>query len=129
MRVLFVIAVIFLATGQASAQDERPFLREGPIGRAESDLVCDAGERDPYPVACWEGEEVVFLRAERGTVSSYAEAEFVLRAGSVADVISVDETRDGVYEIVMKDRADGAELKRRISNDRYSLDGVALVPY
>src|SRR5690625_557371 len=67
----FIAAVFFLLHGEILAQDGSPFLREGPIGKSESDLVCDVGKRDPYPVACWEGEQVVFLPSYRGHAPRY----------------------------------------------------------
>src|SRR5690625_3070035 len=123
----FIAAVFFLLHGEILAQDGSPFLREGPIGKSESDLVCDVGKRDPYPVACWEGEQVVFLPSYRGHAPRYEDPDFIRRAGSIADIVSAEEVRDGTYRIVLRDRADGRELSRNVGSDDSTLIGTALV--
>src|SRR5690625_5716884 len=81
MRIVVIISTLLIFNSNILAQDHSPFLREGPIGRP----VCDVGERDPYPVVCWDGEAVVFLPAERGSVSRREDLEIARRAGSIAD--------------------------------------------
>jgi len=122
MRIVVIISTLLIFNSNILAQDHSPFLREGPIGRP----VCDVGERDPYPVVCWDGEAVVFLPAERGSVSRREDLEFARRAGSIADIVSV-EVRDGRYRIVLRDRADGRELSRNVGSDDTTLRGTALV--
>src|SRR5690625_1978912 len=122
MRIVVIISTLLIFNSNILAQDHSPFLREGPIGRP----VCDVGERDPYPVVCWDGEAVVFLPAERGSVSRREDLEFARRAGSIVDIVSV-EVRDGRYRIVLRDRADGRELSRNVGSDDTTLRGTALV--
>ena len=126
LKVVLIVLATVSMTGIASAQETRPLLHQGPIGQSESDLKCSKGERDPYPVACWGGEQVVFLPAERGTVSSLSEGLLVLRAGHIADV-SVEERRDREFIVTIRDREDGKEFTRNVFISRYNLDGFALV--